>query len=206
MGMTTTPFISDPAAWWRRTCHITGTRLAMSGDLPRGAAARAAHLDRWVDDGVSHIIDVRIEHSDERHVALLRPEVKYHWLGVDDDGGDQPDEWFEAGVEAGLEALGDPIARVLVHCHMGVNRGPSMAYAILLATGWHHIGALEAIRAARPIAAALYADQALAWWHRRQGVPSAIAAQHQRELAEWCDANPVDASWVISRIWRADVA
>lgn len=202
----TARLVSDPAAWWRRTCWIPGMRLAMSGDLPRGSRERAEHLDRWVDEGVTNIIDVRIEHSDEHSVARLNPEVRYHWLGVDDDGGQQPDEWFDAGVDAALTAFGDPTAKVLVHCHMGVNRGPSMAYAILLATGWHHLAALEAIRTARPIAASLYADQALAWWHRRSDVPAEVAVRQQRELDAWCDEHPVDASWVISRIWRADVA
>ena len=62
-----------------------------------------------------------------------------------------------------------PDAVVLVHCHMGVNRGPSMAYAILLALGWDAVEALNAISAARPIAGVIYAGNALSWWHRTNG-------------------------------------
>ena len=46
------------------------------------------------------------------------------------------------GVGFALAALEDPDAQVLAHCHMGINRGPSMAYAILLATGMEPVAAL----------------------------------------------------------------
>ncbi len=55
---------------------------------------------------------------------------------------------------------------MLVHCHMGINRGPSMAYACLLVLGWDPIEAMTAIRTARPIAAIGYAEDALDWHHR----------------------------------------
>ena len=127
-------------------------------------------------------------------------------MGVDDDGGVQPDEWFDAGVQAAVEALSDPDAVVLVHCHMGVNRGPSMAYAILLALGWDAVEALNAIRAARPIAGVIYAGNALSWWHRTNGSSQLTFERDEARVAQWFRRNPLDVSWVVSRIWRAEVA
>lgn len=63
-----------------------------------------------VKAGVTDIIDVRIEWTDDASVHGLQPQLRYHWLGADDHDGDQKDEWFAAGVGAVLEAFGDPTA------------------------------------------------------------------------------------------------
>jgi hypothetical protein len=195
---------TSPAAWWRRVCPIPGTRLAVSGDLPGWGQALAEHLQHWVDNGVTHIVDVRCEWSDEAEVGRLQPAVTYHWVGTDDDGSGQPDEWFDAGVEAALEAMGDPTATTMIHCHMGVNRGPSMAFAVMLALGWEPVRAVEAIRSARPIAAVLYGMDALDWWHRRSATEPRVAAEQRAALSEWLEQHPVDVEWVINRIRRAE--
>jgi len=95
---------------------------------------------------------------------------------------------------------------VLVHCHMGVNRGPSMAFAILLGLGHDPVEALRAIRSARPIAAILYAEDAISWWHRRNGTPETIAYAERRRVREWLRKNEVDVGWIISRIRRAEAS
>ena len=91
-----------------------------------------------------------------------------------------PGEWFEDLTAWAVDALDDPDARLLVHCHMGVNRGPSAAFAILLALGWDPFDALDAIRDARPIAYIAYAEDVLAWHHDRHG---ATDEQRERDLA-----------------------
>ncbi|MEJ7774997.1 MAG: hypothetical protein WKF72_09340 [Nocardioidaceae bacterium] len=58
-------------------------------------------------------------------------------------------------------ALQDPGTKVLLHCHMGINRGPSAGVAVLLATGWDPVDAFDAVRRARPIAHVAYAADAL---------------------------------------------
>lgn len=199
-----TPRPVNPAEWWRRLCLIEGTRIFISGDLPAGGADFIRQLDQWRAAGVTHIIDAREEWSDEQRVAEFCPEIHYDWVGTHDDGTGQPDEWFRAGVDAALEALGDPEARIVIHCHMGVNRGPSMAFAVLLAMGWDPIAAASAIREARPIAAILYAASALDWFHRQGAVPAAQASQQRAELAEWFEANDVDVAWVINRIRQVE--
>ncbi|CAB4789839.1 MAG: hypothetical protein F2873_06815 [Actinobacteria bacterium] len=203
--VTTNPItgVLDPAGMWRSICWVTD-RVALSGDLNTEWPSRGnAQLQAWVDAGITDIIDVRGECSDERFVALNAPHVRYHWFGTHDEGYEQPDAWFEQGVQAADELLADPTRKVMVHCHMGVNRGPTMGFAILVSQ-WHDpIEVLEAIRAARPIAGILYAEHAIDWWHRTQGTPETVAHRERRRVRDWMSANAVDVSWVISRISRA---
>ena len=95
--------------------------------------------------------------------------------------------------------------KVIVHCHMGVNRGPSLAFAAMLALGHEPTEALAAIRAQRPIAAVLYAEDALRWWHARNGVglTTQQKAEQRDSIRKWMSDNPVDVAWVINRIRRA---
>ncbi len=189
----------DPFEWWRRLCFVT-PQLVLSGDLPWRSGDADQHLQQWVDAGITDIVDVRGESSDQELVARLAPQVRYHWFGTHDDGGSQPDTWFDNGVKAATTALADPSAMVMVHCHMGVNRGPSMGFAVMVAMGVDPVEALDAIRAARPIAAVIYADQAVDWWHRRQGSPAGKASADERRVRQWHRDNPVDVDWIVSRI------
>ncbi|MFM8972667.1 MAG: hypothetical protein ACKOOG_08510, partial [Actinomycetota bacterium] len=142
--------------------------------------------------------------SDEEFVRREAPGLTYVWLPTHDNGGAQDPRWFEHGVAGILAILDDPDARVVVHCHMGVNRAPSLAFAALLGLGFDPIAALDAIRTARPIAGILYAADAVEWWADRDGLMPADIA---RDLVEaWHDANPVDLRWIISRIRKAEVS
>lgn len=194
---------SDPAAWWRVLCFVTDN-VAVSGDLDGASELTAARqLREWTDAGITDIVDARGEWSDESLVARLAPEVAYHWVGTDDLGLGQSNDWFDAGVTAAVAALADPARKVVVHCHMGVNRAPSMAYAVLLLLGTGPVEALELIRKARPIAAILYADDALRWWHRRVDADATQRSADRHAVREWFDAPPCDADWIVSRIRRA---
>jgi protein-tyrosine phosphatase len=74
---------------------------------------------------------------------------------------------------------------VLTHCHAGINRGPSLGYAVLLAQGWDPVEALARIIEVRSIAYVAYAEDALAWHHTRQGsTPGELEADMER-LAQW---------------------
>lgn len=83
--------------------------------------------------------------------------MKYCWNGQDDAGQAMPDDWFMDGVDFALGALEDPDAQVLAHCHMGINRGPSMAFAILVSTGmgpvaaWYRRNPIDMVRIIRTI-------------------------------------------------------
>lgn len=195
------PSESDPAAWHRHPCVVT-PELILTGDLVADPVAAQEQLAGWVALGVTHIIDVREEANDETFVAHHAPDLTYIWLGTRDNGGGQADEWFARGVDAAVTALADPGARVLVHCHMGINRGPSMGFAILCALGWDPIEALDTIRAARPIAGVIYADDAIDWWLRHRGAPTAAITASRQAVRRWLDNDALDVGWVISRVRR----
>jgi protein-tyrosine phosphatase len=91
----------------------------------------------------------------------------------------------------------NPDAVVLAHCHMGINRGPSLGFAILLAQGWDPVEAIAAVRAARPVANVWYAADALSWHQQRTGVDAETAAAQHAALAAWREANPLDVVRVI---------
>jgi len=193
----------DPAGLWRSICWVTD-RLALSGDLQTEWPSRGnAQLQSWVDAGITDIIDVRGECSDQRFVALHAPHVRYHWFGTHDAGYAQPDDWFAAGVAAAADLFADPDRKVMVHCHMGVNRGPSMGFAILVSQGYDPIEVLAAIRSARPIAGIIYAEHAIEWWHHTLGTPETDAHRERRRVRDWLNTNVVDVGWVVSRIRRA---
>lgn len=176
------------------------TRLATGGDLPYGDAAALRDLREWQRLGITHVIDNRIEWSDEDFVADHAPEITYLHNGVDDAGQQMPDAWFDRGVSFALEALAQPDTKVLVHCHMGINRGPSLAYAILLASGDDPIDAIDALRIARPIAGVGYAEDALDWHHRRTDAPDATRASDRRRLAGWRRGHWIDIVRIIRSI------
>lgn len=156
------------------------------------------------DAGITHVLDCRVEWTDEALFAVLAPEVTYLHHGVDDAGDAQPDWWFDLGVGFAVAALAEPDSQILVHCHMGINRGPTMAYAILLALEWDPIEALDAIRTARPIAAVGYAEDALDWHHRRRGVDETQREHDRRRLEVWRDRNGIDVATIIRGIRAAE--
>ena len=201
--MKTTQNISDPAAWHRRLCHINDW-LAVCGDLdtPRPVIAQQ-QLQVWVDEGITDIIDLRGEWSDENFVARHAPEVNYHYLGTHDDGGSQDDEWFEAGINV-IRTVQDLGGKAVVHCHMGVNRAPSMAYRMLLDAGHDHVESLEIIRDARPISGIIYAPAAISHHLRSNGVDGLTATERKVQVRNWLNDNPVDLHWVISRIRQSE--
>ena len=192
----------SPARQHREVCWITPT-LAVSGDLPNHRGERLAQLQRWQREGLTHVLDVREERDDSvfiREHSTIEP----HWLGVDDHWGAITSEWFEA-VTAVADRVyeSDDEARLLVHCHMGVNRGPSAAFAILLARGWEATSALEAIREARPFAGILYAPEAAEWFATSAGASEADIAAARNGVVAWLEDHPIDLPWVIRSIgWR----
>jgi len=139
---------------------ITPT-LATGGDLSFNWKIAAAQTREILGYDFDQIIDVRMEFNDMRHWGRLG--VPYLWLPADDrDGYHIPFVLFDAAVEA---ARGKN--KVFVYCHMGINRGPSVAYAILLDQGVDAIKAFDMIRRARSVAAVYYAQDALAAHHAR---------------------------------------
>jgi dual specificity phosphatase 3 len=170
--------------------------LLVGGDLSPDRQQAVLQLRELAALGVTHVFDVRVEWSDEALVRRHCPAVTYHHVGIDDAGQRVPGAWFDDVVGCAQAALADG-GRLLSHCHMGINRGPSLGVAILLAEGWDVVEALQAVRAARPIAAMAYAEDALAWHHRRTGATTDHVAHDRRRVAEWRAAHPLDVVRII---------
>ncbi len=174
--------------------HFVTPRLAVGGDLSaEDPGLSRLQLAEICELGITHVVDTRMEWSDEQAVAENAQHVRYLHHGMDDAGQRVPPEWFEeavAWVEAAYEE--DSHAIVLTHCHMGINRGPSLGFAVLLAQGWDPVEAISAIRAARPQANVWYAADALDWHHARTGVDAQTAAKQRAALEEWREQNQLD--------------
>ncbi len=179
----------DIAHWHRRLSPVTDG-IVISGDLAEDPEQAIRQLERWKRAGITHVLDTRLEWSDADLVAEHAPDLVYGWIGTDDDGNAQPDEWFDAGLTFAADALGASESVLLVHCHMGINRGPSMAFRILLESGWEPMEALDAIREARPIADIGYAGDALNHFHRSHAVPADRRTSDQDRLVAWRSGHP----------------
>ncbi len=138
---------------FRHVVSIVAPGLAVSGQpMKRDTVPPAS----WEARGVHLVIDLT---DDGSPITTPMSAVSRVWLPAPDDGSPRDPRWFESTTAAAERA-----DSVLVHCHMGVARGPSVAFAILLTRGWHEIDALEAVMFGRPIASVGYAADALRWW------------------------------------------
>ena len=96
--------------------------------------------------GITHVIDCATGDENALHisgVALLSDPTA-------DDGERKTVKWFQPGIDFGVGALSHPGFTVLCHCAAGVNRGPSMAFAILRAQGWNFLEAIALLQFRRP--------------------------------------------------------
>jgi dual specificity phosphatase 3 len=114
--------------------------------------------------GVTHVVDARIEWSDaDLWEDAGLPAANYCHAPITDSYSHKPAEgWFCAVEDFVADFLvnrneGD---KLYVHCHMGVNRGPSAAMLALLVADadLHPWDAFLAIREARSIAGLVYAE------------------------------------------------
>jgi hypothetical protein len=170
--------------------HFVTPTLAVGGDLDDLTAGKQLHeIDAL---GITHIVDCRIEWNDQAHVAKHLPHLGYLHHGMDDAGQQVPGEWFDTAIHW-IDAAG-PDTVVLTHCHMGINRGPSLGYAVLLHQGWDAVDAIAAIRQARPQANVWYTIDALHWHHDRQGTDP---YNDLVRLEAWRIANPLDVVHLI---------
>jgi hypothetical protein len=170
--------------------HFVTPTLAVGGDLDGyDAELTALQITELERLGITHVIDCRLEWNDEGVFKEHLPHIAYLHHGMDDAGQDVPAAWFDKAV-----AFIPEDAVVLTHCHMGINRGPSLGLAVLLHQGWDPIDAIAAIRAARPVANLWYAPDALLWHHGRQGTDP---TDDLRRLKQWREDNPLDVVRII---------
>lgn len=141
-------------------------QIATGGDLSFDIEKGARQFIELLDMDLDLIIDCRAEATDKG--LWESTAVTYLHLPTDDKYGWKiPPEHFDRAVEEAMPVL-EGGGKVFVHCHMGVNRGPSTAYALLLEQGMSSTRAFDLIRKARPQAAIVYAEDALEAHLRRQ--------------------------------------
>lgn len=183
------------------------TRLWTGGDFETTRPPVAARqIEEARGAGLTHVIDLRAEWSDASF--LEAHGVDYLWLGIPDAGQAIADGWWTRATSAVNAAMSEPGHRVLVHCHMGINRGPSLAFAVLLSRGWDAVDALTRIRAARPVAYMAYAEGALDWHFRRNAAEGDERAAVLRRTDAWRAENPLRLTRVIrqeARRWTTPV-
>lgn len=172
-------------------------QLLVGGDLDVLDLDRAvAQLAELVEFGVTHVVDVRVEWNDVELVREHAPGVAYLHHGMDDAGQRVPGAWFDRGVGWVLDAFADG-GTAFIHCHMGINRGPSLGYAVLLAQGWDPVDALDAIRCVRPIAYIAYAEEALRWHHDRHRASPEQRAEDRARVRRWREDHHLDVARAI---------
>jgi protein-tyrosine phosphatase len=127
--------------------------------LATGAAfTNSSDVDLLAQAGITHVIDcaIELESSDGSLLSAHKPGFVYLPNGVDDDGRPKPAGWFARSIDFALTAMSTPGTKIYAHCAAGINRGPSTAYAILLAMGIEPAMAEQMIRGVRPIVGLAY--------------------------------------------------
>lgn len=136
--------------------------LATGGDMSYNDTLAMEQFEELIHMDIDLIIDTREEAEDSDLWSTTA--VSYLHIPTNDAVGHTiPTEHFDRAVEAALPVL-EGGGKVFVHCHMGVNRGPSTAFAIMLAQGMNAEKAFDLIREKRPQAGIYYAMDAL-WAH-----------------------------------------
>jgi dual specificity phosphatase 3 len=138
--------------------------LWVGGELDRKDHDRAVLQMKAIEAlGIDAIVDCRLDRDDSLWATETHPQIDFLSIGVEDAGHRMPDGWFDDGTEYSIDQI-EAGHVVLVHCQAGINRGPSMAFAIMLANGSDTVEALDAVHRARPDARIAYAEDAARWW------------------------------------------
>jgi len=178
--------------------HLVTEFLAIGGDLDYNRKKASEQACDLVEvGGITHVLDVRLEAEEPLWEHF--PQVSYRWDGIDDAGQKVPASWFEQITAWASDAIDDG-GVVLAHCHMGINRGPSAGFAVLLRRGWDPVDALNAIRDARSIAVIAYAEDALEWHFERTGATATERRAARNRVAKWRAANPLDQMRIIRAV------
>lgn len=176
-------------------------RIAFGADLDSGRVGRfQARLEELRAAGITHVLDVRSEWDATEDFTGLAPDLSYRHAGIDDLGQTWEGKWITSVTDWAADVLDDPSAKLYVHCHMGINRAPSVILAILLHAGWDVIAAMTAIREVRDVANAHYAKDVLDWHLTVTHADSVTARDARAALAEWRKANPLDEALIIHRM------
>ena len=115
--------------------------------LAFGSAIKSwRHVERLRAQGITHVINLRRSQNQKiRQFASL-------WLRFKDDKKPRPAWFYSRALRFYQRAMQRPNAKLLVMCHHGVCRSPSLAYFFLRASGASPQKAETFVRKARPSA------------------------------------------------------
>tara|TARA_B100001996_G_scaffold373797_1_gene351660 strand:- start:1788 stop:2405 length:618 start_codon:yes stop_codon:yes gene_type:complete len=195
-----TEFQTQGAIWWRKPCHIT-TDIVLSGDLHHREDRAITQLEEWKAEGVTHILDCREEWNEQELIAKHGDGIDYYWHGTHDAGGSQDARWYQEGWAYYSRIFdANPEAKVMVNCHMGINRAPSMVFFLMLMEGYEPKEALSLIRKNRPIAACYYAESAWATFADVQGLSLEDKTKGLNEINDYFVENKINLAEVIHEV------
>jgi protein-tyrosine phosphatase len=139
---------------------------------------RFEHIRCLVAENITHVLDCRM--SNPQPELFSRSSIVHLQCGALDDHRPKLDAWFHRGAKFTLDALAHPNCRVLVHCLLGVSRGPSMTYAMLRLLGFSSEEAESLVRTARPIVRDIKyrsdAERAVRTWQKANTKPCVMPA------------------------------
>jgi len=113
-----------------------------------GTAASVRHTGRLVSDGIDCVVDLREEGA---NVLEWPPEIQLRHIPLVDHGTPTRNELRDAATT--VSSLVREGHEVLVHCHAGVERTPTVVCAALLMMGWSLTEAYQRVLEVRPEAA-----------------------------------------------------
>ncbi len=125
--------------------HFVTDRIAVGAEIR--SPGNMAKINRA---GFTHIISMQ-EDVDDGFMAEPYG-IKVHWERIHDDYQPKAPEHFARVVEFAQEALGDPKAKLYIHCYAGVHRGPLMTLAVLRSLGYSTREGIFLIKSARRVA------------------------------------------------------
>jgi protein-tyrosine phosphatase len=117
-------------------------RIAVGGGI-----SSKPDVDEIVAAGITHVIDMRAEFDDD---TLNDNRITILWLPQLDDGEMRPPGHYRKGIQFAFPALSLRNTKIFPHCAAGLNRGPTMCYALLRAFGFTQEEAVTKIRTVRP--------------------------------------------------------
>ena len=101
------------------------------------------------NEGVTHIVDMRREASDDPD---LMESLHLHFLRVPVRDRAAPTSAQLAEINAWLDGAGEPQPIVYLHCEGGLGRSPTIAIALLMQRGFSRLDAHRLVIGARAVA------------------------------------------------------
>ncbi|HYI66717.1 MAG TPA: dual specificity protein phosphatase [Candidatus Limnocylindrales bacterium] len=115
-----------------------------------GPALDSAGYRHLADQGVTHVLDLRSEASDD---PRLMESLNLAWRQVPIEDRAAPTSHQLAEINAWLDGGEESQPIVYVHCEGGLGRSPTIAMALLMQRGFSHAEAHRLVVGARSVAA-----------------------------------------------------